>query len=170
MWYVIWVVARKEQELINIITDKVPADLYTRVWTPCKKELRRYAGVETTQDIILFPGYVFIDTDDPDAIHQYLYRYSSYIRFLKDGGSYSPVSDHERSIIEHFTGESGTAGISMGVIIAGCLHILDGPLVGMESYITKIDRHRRKAYVQIDNLLGEDRLLSFGLEVIEKTE
>ena len=170
MWYVIWAVARKERELINIITDKVPTDLYTRVWTPCKKELRRYAGVETIQDIILFPGYVFIDTDDPDAIHQYLYRYSSYIRFLKDGESYSPVSDHERQVIEHFTGESGTAGISMGVITAGRLHILDGPLIGMESHITRIDRHRRKAYVQIDNLLGEDRLLSFGLEVIEKTE
>ena len=170
MWYVIWALARKEKELINIITDKVPANVYTRVWTPCKKEIRRYSGHQTTVDIILFPGYVFIDTDDPDAVHQYLYRYSSYIRFLKDGESYSPVSDHERSIIEHFTGESGTAGISMGVISDGRLHILDGPLVGMESQITKIDRHRRKAYVQIDNLLGEDRVLSFGLEVIDKTE
>ena len=168
MWYVIWAASRKEKELYKRIIDKLPRNLYREAWIPMRKELRIYHGEEVVVPVKLFPGYVFIDTDNPEAVEDELHRDKDFIRFLGDGETYTPVSAHEEEIIRHFTGLDGVADISIGVITNGRLTVLDGPLKGMEDKIIKIDRHRRKARVRIEALLGEDRELVFALNVVEK--
>jgi transcriptional antiterminator NusG len=46
--------------------------------------------------------------------------------------------------------------------------ILSGPLEGMEGYIKKIDRHKRKAYLEIP-MFGGVQTVEMGLEVAFKT-
>ena len=46
--------------------------------------------------------------------------------------------------------------------------INEGPLIGLEGLITKIDRHKRIAYVNVE-LLGKLTRVQVGLEIISKS-
>lgn len=58
--------------------------------------------------------------------------------------------------------------MSCGVIENDKIIITDGPLMNLEGYITKIDRHKRIAYVDVE-LLGKITRVQVGLEIISKT-
>ena len=45
--------------------------------------------------------------------------------------------------------------------------VKDGPLVGMEAYIKKIDRHKRIAVLNAE-MFEQEINVSVGLEIIEK--
>ena len=168
MWYVIWSLTGREEELIDRIRELVPANYYSQVWTPYRIKLKRHEGIYEKISLKMFPGYVFIDTECPQDIHSLIRKEPDYISFLKTDDKYVPVSDSERDIIAFFTGESGTAGVSLGIIRDGTTHIIEGPLVGLEDKIIHIDRHKRTAKVRLKGFLGEDRVLSFAVEIIEK--
>ncbi len=168
MWYVIWSLTGHEEELINRIHELVPNDYYSQVWTPYRIKLKRHDGIDEKISLKMFPGYVFIDTEYPEEIHEFIRREPDYISFLKTDDKYAPVSDSERDIITFFTGESGTAGVSLGIIRDGRTYIMEGPLAGMEDKIIHIDRHKRTAKVRLKSFLGEDRVLNFAVEIVER--
>lgn len=168
MWYVIWALTGHEKELIDAIKKDVPKYLYIRVWSAIKEELRKYKGEETSVHVMLFPGYVFIDTTQPEEIHEILHRDRNYIGFLKCDDKFIPVSESEKQMISHFMGDSDCASASLGVLENGTVRIIYGPLKGMEDKLIRIDRHKKKAWVLIPNFLGQDRKLSFTLELVEK--
>lgn len=167
MWYVIWALAKEEHELLYKIEDNISPKLYKKAWIPKRYERRRIKGEDKDVEVKLFPGYVFIDTDKPVDIHLALKYEKEYIGMLKTDDEFAPVSEGERMIIERLTGDKGVADISTGVIENGRLLIVDGALRGMEKYIKKIDRHKKKAYLEM-KLLGDIRHFTMGLEVVEK--
>ena len=57
--------------------------------------------------------------------------------------------------------------MSFGVIRNGKLIVFEGPLVGMEEYITKVDRSKRKARLEME-LFSEWKRFEVGLEVVSK--
>ena len=169
MWFVIWTLAKSEEELKTKIDRDIPRNFYKSCFIPKRKELRKYRGEEKEVLVKLFPGYVFIDTEEPERIHLKLRSEKEYIKFLKSDDRFVPIEKWEEDIIRHFTNEEGIADLSLGIKESdGKIKILSGPLKGMEDKITHIDRHKKKAKIKIDNLLGKDRVLTFGLEVVEK--
>ena len=58
--------------------------------------------------------------------------------------------------------------MSYGVSRDGVLKISRGALVGMESRVRKIDRHKRKGYISM-SLDGKEEVAEIGLEITEKT-
>jgi transcriptional antiterminator NusG len=56
---------------------------------------------------------------------------------------------------------------SVGVAEGDTIRITSGPLVGMESRIKKIDRHKREAVVEME-VMGAARDVRVMLEVVEK--
>lgn len=57
--------------------------------------------------------------------------------------------------------------MSTGIIENDQVRILTGPLQGMEGYIRKINRHKRKAWVSIE-MFGRSVDMEVGLEIIKK--
>ena len=170
MWYVIWTLTGKENMLIGRIQSDLPDELYRRCWSPVRMERQKHKGELIDVEKILFPGYVFIDTDTPEEVEQEvnsLHGQTGLIGFLKNDDVYLTVSPGEYEIIGRLTGEKGVADVSMGVIENGILRVIDGPLKKFEQYITKVDRHSRKAYVEMQ-LFGEMRHFELGLQVVEK--
>lgn len=168
MWYVIWSLTGWEENLIDRISKLVPDDYYSQVWTPYRIKLKRHDGIDEQVALKMFPGYVFIDTDHPEDIHQLIRKEPDYISFLKADDEYTPVSEADCNIITFFTGESGTAGLSLGIIRDGKIYIIEGPLKGMEDKIVHIDRHKRTAKVRLEGFLGKDRILNFAVEIIKR--
>lgn len=66
-----------------------------------------------------------------------------------------------------FANRNHVVDMSCGVIKNDKIIITDGPLMNLEGYITKIDRHKRIAYVDVE-LLGKITRVQVGLEIISK--
>ena len=58
--------------------------------------------------------------------------------------------------------------MSLGIIDGGVVKVLSGPLSGFEQYIVKVDRHKRKAYLEME-LFGEAKKIVAGLEIVAKS-
>ena len=56
---------------------------------------------------------------------------------------------------------------SIGFIEGNEVFVTEGPLMGFESKIVKIDRHKRKATIEVE-FCGEKRLVNVSLEIISK--
>lgn len=57
--------------------------------------------------------------------------------------------------------------MSQGMIIGDKVVILSGPLKGMESTIQRIDRHKRKAWLNLE-MFGRQQLVEVGVEIVKK--
>ena len=58
--------------------------------------------------------------------------------------------------------------MSEGYITGDKVTVTRGPLIGLEGDIRKIDRHKRRAYLDV-TLFGRTVPASVGLEVVRKT-
>lgn len=57
--------------------------------------------------------------------------------------------------------------MSKGIIEGERTIVLSGPLKGKEGYIKKIDRHKRKAWLEVE-LFGRIQNIQLGLEIVSK--
>ncbi|MCR5092893.1 MAG: hypothetical protein K6B72_02865 [Lachnospiraceae bacterium] len=171
LWYVLWSTCRNEESLLEKVHDKVPAELYDEVWLPRREEFRVVRGEEKRLETPLFKGYLFIRAraEDLHDIHCRLKKEKEYLGILKCEDDFVSLSEFEEKLIDRLTSHRRkSAGQSVGVIRQGVLHILDGPLVGLEPYIKKIDRHKRKAWLEME-IFGQHRRFPAALEIVEKT-
>lgn len=170
MWYVIWTITGKEEVLEEELKKVLPKKLYRKCWTPKKLERQKWNGKYEDMEKVLFPGYLLLDTDCPVDIHEYLKKTRKFTimhALLRNEDTFMPISRQEEQILRRLTGDGSCIDISVGNIRRGELHILQGALCGMEEYIVKIDRHKRKAYLEME-LFGRIQKWSAGLEIIEK--
>ena len=58
--------------------------------------------------------------------------------------------------------------ISEGVIEKSKIKVYSGPLVGKEKYICRIDRHKRRAFLELP-MFGRRQKIQVGLEIVSKT-
>lgn len=79
------------------------------------------------------------------------------------------VRESEKIALLRLCDEDYTIKASTGYIVGDKIYIKDGQLKGgVESIIKKIDRHKRKALIEL-NFLGETRKVFVSLEVVQKT-
>ena len=79
-----------------------------------------------------------------------------------------PLTEEEVQFLKRFGGEEQVVEMSEGIIENSETKILSGPLVGMEGTIRKIDRHKRKAWIEIE-MFGRMQLVQVGLEILKKS-
>ena len=57
--------------------------------------------------------------------------------------------------------------MSEGVIENSKVRVISGPLVGKEGFIKRIDRHKRKAFLEME-MFGRVQKVQVGLEIVAK--
>ena len=118
---------------------------------------------------LLFPGYLFFVTDDVESLHEGFMHVPASIRILGDGEkSFYPLTDKERDWFLSFMDGEHVVRMSEGIIKGDRVTITRGPLMGFEGDICKIDRHKRRAYINV-SLFGRTVPASVGLEIVRKT-
>ena len=121
----------------------------------------------------LFPGYIFAVTDmdyqDFDKLLTSIrYGNSQYFFNLKPDKEGTPaLSEKEKHYISRLVGDGDVIQSSTGYIEGDKIVITDGPLMGYESRITYIDRHKRICKVDVD-FLGGVRNITIPLEIVAK--
>ncbi len=167
MWYILWTTAGNEHRLKeHIIRDGDPG-LYGEIWIPLRREMRKAGKARKEIEKAIFPGYLFTSTWDPARLHLSIKGYPEYLGILKSCGEYMPLSAEDEGFIKGMGAGNGPAGVSSGFIRSGELHVVSGPLKGLEEYIVKVDRHRMRAVLEMD-LFGEKRRFAMGLCVAQK--
>lgn len=168
MWYAVWLTTGREIEDAEQIRLFTEGRGYDNCWIPVRMERRKIGDHVEDVEKPLFPGYIFLEARDPEDLYLALKKFPRFSLMLKTGENYTPISPEEETFIRRLTDESGKAAVSLGVIKDKKLRVIEGPLKGLEQYVVKIDRHKKKATLEM-HLLGKTHVFRMGLEVVEKT-
>jgi len=179
-WVILFVRTGSEEKLARLLKEKLNADEY-QPFLPVKETPRRSRGVIRKERKLLFPGYVFILTEiDTDSIaeklkldltsttgkwHDDIYSILHY----GDNKNDVAVREKERLYWERLFNSDFCITESVGFIEGDIIRITSGALVGMESRIKRINRHKREVVVEVD-VMGAVREVRLMLEIVEKTK
>lgn len=168
MWYVIQVMGGQEKASLNLMRRFVEQDVLEETFIPQRETMRHRNGAWETVTETLFPGYLFVVTDDPTQLFDQLRKVPAFTRLLgNDESRFVPLAKEEVALIKALGGDEHVIEMSEGVIEGDEVRILRGPLRDHDGIITKIDRHKRIAFVEMW-MLGRKKSIKLGLEIVHK--
>ncbi len=167
MWYVIQVFIGTEENVKCQCESKISQDILQQCFIPYYEEKRKYQGQWHTQKKILFPGYVFLVSDNVERLFEALKCITAWTKMIGTGREVVPLSDSEAALLERMVNKDKVVEMSLGVIENDEVRILQGPLQEMEGTIRKIDRHKRIAWLEIE-MFGRTVNMQVGCEIVEK--
>lgn len=167
MWYVIQVRTGLEEEVKTQCEKLVDHVILKRCFIPYYKSMKKYLGEWHIEEKTLFPGYVFLITDNVEKLFIELKKVFGLTKLIGAGEEFIPLNEKEIEFLTLCGKERMIVDISTGVIEDGGLKILKGPLKGMEECVKKIDRHKRKAYLEVE-MAGVKMKTQVGVEIVEK--
>lgn len=157
-WYVLQVLTGREHEARAALER---AGLDARAPVELRPIHRR--GKWTEQEYPLLPGYVFVGVDFAPGWYRTIKDVPGAVRLLGMAEERpTPLPEAEVAL----WGLCGPPAPLMPSVVEfdayGTPRVVDGPLVGREEQITKIDRHARRAHVLVDTG-GNKRTVRFGI-------
>lgn len=169
MWYVIQVRVGTEEQIVAQCRNIIGRDVLKGCFIPYCESMKKYGGEWHTERKILFPGYVFMISDALEALYLSLKSVVGLTKLIGTGDEIVPLSVDEVEFLERFGEKEQVVRMSIGFIEGDRIVVVSGPLVGNEGCIKRIDRHKRKAYLEIE-MFGRMVETQVGLEVVEKRE
>ncbi len=167
MWYVIQVRTGTEEKIMRQCLGSIDQEILTQCFIPYYEERKKYRGVWHTEKKILFPGYVFAVSDRLTELYKSLQSVIGMTRLLGTGKEVVALKEEEMNLLKKMGAGERPMEISTGIIENGAVIITDGPLTGMEGCVRRIDRHKRKAWLEID-MFGRTTTMEAGLEIVKK--
>lgn len=164
MWCVFATGAGREELIQQMCKRHLNNKVYSRCMFPLYEQMEHYRGAWHTGQEKLFPGYLFLNTKDPDELVSQLKKE----KIMAQNDKLFVLTPEDVQCLLFF-GRTGVFPMSQGIIVNGRLIILSGPLVGEEDKIIKVDRHKRRAWLQI-KLFGKPYTVVVGLEISQKIE
>ena len=172
-WYAFFVRSGQEEKASEEIKAHFLNEVQTQILST--EILFKRHGIVKKEKQVAFPGYVFVSSrlDNEMFIIQSrnLTSNSTVIyKVLRYGDSGQAIlHGKDTQLLEKLWSGRECLEISVGVMEGDKVKIVEGPLVGKESMIKKINKHKRQAVVEI-NFMGENRLITIGLDIIRKDE
>lgn len=168
-WYVLFVMGGKEQQICDFMNQEYDN---WKVFIPKIEIIHTKQGKEFFVEKVMFPSYLFIESDIPpkgfqDLLKNIRMKKTGIIKELKFDEETPALRDDEREYLEGLLNHDYKVTKSTGYIENDKVMITDGPLKGYESYITRIDRHKKKAVLSLD-LLNKEVNVTVSLEIIKK--
>lgn len=156
MWCVVYAGDKNEQKTKGFITHLLRGNACARCFSLTKNRLYKNSGVWHTVCERIFPGYVFIDTDEPETVYRILEKTPKNLLF--SGSSKVCVLDKdEEMLLNSIVDENGQIGISdVHIREDKTIEFLSGPLVKMPERVKRVDLHRRFAEVQMNLPYGKE--------------
>ena len=167
MWYVIQTSSGKEEKVRQECEKRISKEALSCCALPLYEQKVHYKGQWHMQKKKLFPGYLFLISENLPQLRKELKNIDMVTRLLGVGDEITSLTETEIELITRFTDEEEIMKMSEGIIEGDKITILSGPLKGMESTIKKIDRHKRKAWLKLE-MFNRTQLIEVGLEIIKK--
>ncbi len=166
--HVVQVAGGQEAKAVEMITS-LARESVEDCFIPMREVVRQQEGKWHRKLEKLFPGYVFVQTADPELIRKTLRQIPAFTRMLTSAGDMClPLSADEVVWINANTSaDTRVMEMSEGIIEGDRVMVTSGPLKGHEASIARIDRHKRLAWVDM-GMFGRGKMIRVGLEVVSK--
>lgn len=179
-WYVLYVRSNEEKWVIDdfkkVISSRATGYEFD-VFCPESEYYYRNSATKSLGKVYrrrpMFPGYVFVETNMPEdefrkEFFQYIASSDKIIRLLSYGESkILAIPREERVRLEYILRGKRCFDHSIGYIEGDKIVVTAGSLVGFEGMIKNINRHNRKASIEVD-FLGRKNIIDVALEIVEK--
>jgi transcription termination/antitermination protein NusG len=171
-WYILWVMTGHERQ----VEKRLMYQLYDEgivPFIPMVETLFKRAGKVKKELNIMFPGYVFVESDLESKefrqrIHQIIRTSKDIIGTLSYSNSDEiAVRDNERAALLRFCNDNHCIESSTGFIKGDKFYIESGPMVGMECVIKEINRKKMEASFELE-FMGNITRFTVGLEMLRK--
>jgi transcription antitermination factor NusG len=167
MWYVIQVKSGQEQEMM-VLLDKLRKDgTYGECFVPLFEDVKRSAGKCRIGFRKLFPGYIFVECDDPHRLFDTLMGIRDFTKLLgtveEDGTkTFIPIGKEDEEFMRTLF-DDGLMHVSyVHMAKNGRIDKIAGPLAHYKNHITKLEMRHRMAIVEAE-MFGKRRKVKFGL-------
>ncbi len=167
MWYVVQVRSGSEESMCGKCRQAVSQKICPSVFVPGYIQKKKYSGVWRNEQKVLFPGYLFFDTEEPEELLKQLDVFAGTVKPVCIGGGFYPIHDTEQAFLQSMMDGSHIVEQSVGYEVDGKLVVISGPLQDKSEGVLFIDRHKCIARLQV-RLWGEPQKVTVGLEVISK--
>lgn len=173
MYFAIHVQGGKEKTIIEVINNKLDKTHFDEVFSPVRESIRKKDGKEYTISEVLFPGYIFVSTNNPKAFAAELFYIPQYARMLgrdESSGDYLPLSEEEVVMMDTLCGKEVDRTLKASLIQleeGKKVKVVYGQLQGLEGYIYKVDLHKRICTLRI-SILGNKLDLNVPISYVKK--
>ena len=168
-WYVAQVRSGQERQVRDFCHDAIDSAIMDDCFLPEYETMWKHSGEWKPVKKLLFPGYVFMVSNHAEDLAKSLEKMPYSARLLGAGeDTYTALADGERDWFLSFMDGKHCVRMSEGYIEGDKVIVTRGPLLGLEGDIRRIDRHKRRAYLDA-TMFGRTLPISVGLEVVRKT-
>ena len=170
-WYVAFVVTGKECIVAEEIENELicsQSDIQYQIVLFKLVVFERYSGGRVEKrEKTMFPGYVFIHTNNIERLYRLVSDNKNIIKFLKTEDYFTPVEDNEMERLLALSDENNTIGESEIFIENETVRVFQGALVNYTGKIYKIDRRKQRVKVafEIDEKMV---FMSLPVTILEK--
>lgn len=127
----------------------------------------RKGGIFTKKQLPVFPGYVFIATEEfSSMVYRSIKKLHYFYRFLPNNREPKPLEGRDLDILKHFISFGNAANFSVATFDENDrIIVLEGPLKGLEGYIIKVNKRKGRATVCLD-LYQDSFRIDFGFTIL----
>jgi transcriptional antiterminator NusG len=172
-WSVLFVKTGSEKKVMRLLNN-VLYDKDYKIFIPTKLEAFRRKGKVKYYTKFFFPGYVFFQFESSvikfiEDVYPIIKSINEAYRFLSYSDKYDILMrNQEKMALKKLLGVNFCVKNSIGYIDKNNLKISSGSLFGFENMIKKINRHERKAVIEL-SFLGDMVEVAVPLEIIKKS-
>ena len=168
-WYAVQVRAGKEHIVAELCRKQIGNDILKECFVPMYERKRRYEGMWHKEELRLFPGYIFMVTEQIHELFKNLKEIPELTKILGVGNEFVPLKDSEVKFLRETGGDKYLLKVSEGYITGKQVIITSGPMTKLVGEIKFIDRHKRMAIIQTE-MFGRIMDIRLGLEIVTKVE
>ncbi len=168
-YYAVQVQTGQEEKIINNVQNILSSRKSQQHFIFPKRTLKiRRAGIQKEEAKPVFPGYFFIEIEKIDTeLYNTLRHTKGFYRFLKNNKEITPLVGKDLSILHHFLQFGQTISTSQVYFDENDrICVTSGPLKGLEGFIIKVDKRKKRAKVKMD-FANENLLIDLGFELIK---
>ena len=167
MYYVLWTNTGSEEKTRQMIHEYADPAFYSRCIIPYKLKRHYFGGKSKLVKIILFPSYIFVETDHIKEFVNNIKWFPGFNVVLHADDLYCPLHKHEETLILKLLNDREVIDISEGYMEGDKVHITAGPLLGQEGLIKKVKPRQGIAILEM-NVFNRTTEVYLGLDMIEK--
>lgn len=166
MWYVVQVMSGQEHSVAQLCEARLLQE-NEEVFVPMYQRKKKIKGKYEVCESILFPGYVFFDTEAVEDLFFRLKDVSQLTKILRTGEDFTPLHETEVAFLKQFGKKEHVVEMSVGYIEGEEVVITSGPMENWSGKVKRIDRHKMIAVLEIE-FFGRMTDVTVGLEIVEK--
>lgn len=168
MWYAMWVKTGQEEKVQKLCGKMLSeAAVCEQCFLLRYERARKLNGRWTRQKELLFPGYLFVVSENVNELVRKLKEIPEFTRVLGDSEEPIPLRQEEIRFLQKYTNEERVLEMSKGYLAGDRLVVTEGPLKDYQGKVIHVDRHKRIVTLEME-FFGRTMRMKVGMEVVEK--